>query len=91
MIRDKKSNIEVKGIAISILSNKADDYICLTDMAKFRDYRAAIVVQNWLTTKYTIQFIGGWELIHNPNFKVMEFHDFRNEVGTNGFIRPVPL
>lgn len=86
MKKDKKSHISVEGIVITILSNKEEDYICLTDMAKFKGYRSAIVIQNWLTTKYTIQFMGAWEQLHNHFFKVLEFHDIKNEVGTNGFI-----
>ena len=84
MKKDKK--IVVKGISI-IISNKADeDYVSLTDMAKYRDYHTGVVISNWLTTKYTIQFMGAWEQLYNPDFNVMEFHNIKNEVGTNGFI-----
>lgn len=91
MIKNNQSKIEVKGIVVSILSDKDEDYICLTDMAQFKDYKSGIVISNWLTTKYTIQFMGGWEQLHNPNFNVMEFHNIRNEVGTNGFIVSVSM
>lgn len=86
MKREKKSEINVEGFAITILSGRTDDYVCLTDMAKFKDYRSGVVVQNWLTTKYTVQFIGAWEQLHNQNFNVLEFQYIRNEVGSNGFI-----
>ena len=80
-------SIKIQNIDISVKTLKTgDDFISLTDMAKFKDYRAAVVISNWLGTKYSIQFMGAWEQLHNPDFKVMEFHDFRNEAGTNGFI-----
>ena len=79
--------IQVQNQMISVrISKDDDDYISLTDMAKFKDYRAAVVISNWLSAKYTIQFIGGWEQIHNPTFKVMEFNDFRNDAGSNGYV-----
>jgi hypothetical protein len=81
----KKIFIQNKEIAVKI-SKDGDDYISLTDMAKFKDYRAAVVISNWLSTKYTIQFIGGWEQMHNPTFKVMEFNDFKNDAGSNGYV-----
>jgi hypothetical protein len=81
----KKITIQDKIISVK-LSKDGDDYISLTDMAKFKDYMSGVVIQNWLTTKYTVQFIGGWEQLHNPNFNVLEFQYIRNEVGTNGFI-----
>ena len=56
-------------------------------MAKFKDREATgIVITNWLSTKYTIQFMGTWEHVHNPRFNVMEFHNIKNEAGSNGFI-----
>jgi hypothetical protein len=80
--------IIVQGIEIAVSSAKQNDkdYISLTDMAKFKTYRSGIVISNWLTTKYTAQFMGAWEQLHNPNFNVMEFHNIKNEIGTNGFI-----
>src|SRR5574343_39680 len=86
MTKNIKSQISVEGVGINIISNKGEDYVCLTDMAKFKDYRSNVVVQNWLSTKYTLQFIGGWEQLHNSNFNGMEFNAIRNEAGSNGFI-----
>ena len=79
--------IKIQDISINVkLSKNNDDYICLTDMAKFKNYLSGVVIQNWLTTKYTVQFMGAWEQLHNPNFNVLEFQYIKNEVGTNGFI-----
>lgn len=83
----KKKKIIVQGSQISIILHKRDDdFISLTDMAKYKTYDSGVVISNWLTTKYTIQFIGSWEQLHNPNFNLMEFNKIKNEVGTNGFI-----
>lgn len=84
MKRVKK--IQVKGLAITTFAKDNEDYISLTDMAKFKTYDSGVVISNWLTTKYTIQFLGAWEQLHNQNFNLMEFHRIKNEVGTNGFI-----
>ena len=81
-----KREINIKGTIVTFFSEKDDDFICLTDMAKFKTYDSGIVISNWLTTKYTVQFMGAWEQLHNPKFNLMEYHKIKNEVGTNGFI-----
>jgi hypothetical protein len=79
--------INTQGLQIAVIKNNEEDYISLTDMAKFKDKEATgIVIANWLSTKYTIQFMGAWENVHNPYFNVMEFHNIKNEAGSNGFI-----
>ena len=79
--------IITQGLQIAVIKNNDEEYISLTDMAKFKDREATgIVIANWLSTKYTIQFIGAWEQVHNPTFNVMEFHNIKNEAGSNGFI-----
>ncbi len=82
----KSKKIEVKGIVIATFSKNEKDYISLTDMAKFKSYDSGIVIANWLSTKYTIQFMGAWEQLHNPNFNLIEFHKIKSEAGSNGFI-----
>lgn len=79
--------IVVKGIEIVTFKKNESEYISLTDMAKFKDnYATGIVISNWLSTKYTIQFMGAWEQLNNPKFNVIEFNNIKNEAGTNGFI-----
>jgi hypothetical protein len=78
--------ITVKGLEIVVSNRQGNDYISLTDMAKYKNYDSGVVISNWLTTKYTIQFMGAWEQLHNQDFNLMEFHKIKNEVGTNGFI-----
>jgi len=79
--------IITQGLQIAVIKKNEEEFISLTDMAKFKDREATgIVIANWLSTKYTIQFIGAWEQFHNSNFNVMEFNNIRNEAGSNGFI-----
>lgn len=84
----KNKVLVVAGNQIGLKINQNDnDFISLTDMAKFKNSElTGIVIANWLSTKYTIQFIGAWEKIHNPVFNVMEFNNIRNKAGSNGYI-----
>ena len=68
-----------------------DDFICLTDIVRLRtdDARAADIIKNWLRTRSTIEFLGTWESIYNPNFKVVEFDHFRREAGLPTFTMSV--
>jgi hypothetical protein len=82
-----KETINVKGTEIILLSHRKDDYISLTDMAKYKNEEATgLVIAHWLSTRYTVDFLGIWERINNLNFNVTEFSNIRNETGTNGFI-----
>jgi hypothetical protein len=79
--------IITQGLQIAVIKDNEDEFISLTDMAKFKDRESTgIVIANWLSTKYTIQFMGAWEQVCNPKFNVMEFHNIKNEAGSNGFI-----
>ena len=79
--------IITQGLQITVIKNNEEEYISLTDMAKFKERETTgIVIANWLSTKYTIQFMGAWEQIYNPHFNVMEFNNIKNEAGSNGFI-----
>ena len=83
----KKETINVQGTEIILLSHKKDDYISLTDMAKYKNAEATgYVISRWLSARYTIDFVGIWERINNPNFNVVEFNNIKNESGTNGFV-----
>jgi len=86
MSTSKTHKIFVKGIEIVTFTRNDSDYISLTDMAKFKSYDSGVVISNWISTKYTIQFMGAWEQVHNPNFNLMEFNKIKNEAGSNGFI-----
>ena len=66
----KKSNtIEVKGTTVTLFTTKNNDFISLTDIARFRDAeRSDYILQNWMRNRSTIEFIGLWEFFNNPNF-----------------------
>ena len=70
------NKLNVQGTEITLISDMGNDYICLTDMAgaKSDEVRAADVIKNWLRNRYTIEFLGTWEQIHNPNFNVVDGH-----------------
>ena len=87
MSKVKKDSIEAKGFAIQIYTEDfKNDYISLTDIARYKNvHEPKDVVKNWLRVRDTIEFLGLWETIHNPNFKGVEFDSFRKEAGTNAF------
>ena len=87
MTKGKKDHISAKGFSIQIYTEDfKNDYISLTDIARYKNvHEPKDVVKNWLRVRDTIEFLGLWETIHNPNFKGVEFDSFRNEAGTNAF------
>jgi hypothetical protein len=81
-----KTKLRVNDLEIVLYSEKESEFISLTDMAKFRDsQRTNYIIQNWMRTRNTIEFIGLWEKLHNPLFKGIEFDAFKNEAGSNSF------
>lgn len=81
-----KNKLNVNEIEIVLYKQNEEEFISLTDMAKFRDSkRTNYIIQNWMRTRSTIEFIGLWEQLNNPNFKRIEFDAFRNESGSNSF------
>lgn len=83
MAKEKKATINVQGTAITILSQKEDDYICLTDMAK--RFGGDDLIYSWMRNRNTLEFLGIWEQMHNPCFKGGEFETFKKEAGLNSF------
>ena len=83
----KTSVITVQDVEVTIITVNQKDYISLTNMAKARTdaTRAADVIKNWLRTRSTLEFLGTWEMMYNPDFKVVEFDHFRNEAGLHTF------
>jgi len=80
----KNDIIQIQDTAVTITQNNGNDYICITDMAKAKegDSRAADVIKNWIRTRTTLEFIGTWEIMNNPNFKVVEFDHFKTQAGS---------
>jgi hypothetical protein len=80
------AKIEVLNQQISTLQLNKDDYICITDIAKYKDEADANdIIKNWLRSRNTIEFLGIWEQLNNPDFKPVEFDLFRKEAGLNSF------
>lgn len=82
----KMLTLNVQGVDIALTTINEDDYICITDMIKAKDSaRPDMVIQNWMRTKDTIEFLGLWEILNNPDFKPVEFEGFRRQAGLNRF------
>lgn len=87
----KNRIITVQNIPITVSAEEIDDYICITDIAaaKSEQSRAADVIKNWIRNRNTLEFLGTWEQIYNPVFKVVEFDHFKNEAGLHTFVLSV--
>lgn len=85
-----KSKIVAKDVEISVITDikeQEDDYISLTDIAKYKNPEfPADVVKNWLRLRSTIEFLGLWESLNNPNFNMVDFDQFKNDAGSNSFV-----
>ena len=80
----EKKKIKVKGTEIVLFTKEKEDYISITDITRFKDSeRTNYIVQNRIRNRNTIEFLGLWEQIHNPNFKGIEFDGFK--------MKPVPI
>ena len=83
----KKEQISAKGFSIQVYTEDfKNDYISLTDIAKYKNTDdPRFVIQNWMRNRNTLEFIGLWEVLNNPNFNRVQFDTFRNEAGLNRF------
>ena len=83
----KTSSILVQDVPVTVMSIDQRDYISLTDMAKARTDagRAADVIKNWLRARSTLEFLGTWKIMYNPDFKVVEFDHFKSEAELHTF------
>ena len=78
--------IHILNTDISFYSQKNEDYICLTDIARYKNSdRTDDLIRNWLRNRNTIEFLGIWEQLNNPDFKPVEFDGFRKQAGLNSF------
>lgn len=83
----KNSKIIVQNTEISFTNKEIGDYISLTDIAKYRNSTEPFsIINNWMRSRSTIEFLGLWEKLNNPNFKPLEFERFINEAGSNYFV-----
>lgn len=82
-----KKDLIIKNINVNFFSQKEEDFISLTDIAKYKNSGSpADVVKNWMRSKNTIEFLGIWEKINNQNFKLVEFDQLWNMAGANTFV-----
>ena len=82
----KNQFILVKGNEIALMSRNMNDYISLTDIARYKEAtNSDDIIKNWLRNRNTVELLGFWEQLHNPDFKPVEFDGFRNQAGLNSF------
>ena len=81
-----RDSIHAKGTEITVLSTgDSNDYISLTDIARYKSDAPDDVIKNWMRNRDTIEFLGLWEQLNNPDFKPVEFDGFRTQAGSNAF------
>ena len=86
MYMAKKSEITVKDVSIRTMKVNGADYICITDIARQKNaVEPKDVVKNWMRQKNTLEYLGLWERLHNPQFKGVEFDPLLGEAGSNSF------
>lgn len=82
-----KEIINAKGIEIGIYTTDfQNEYVSLTDIAKYRSIEPRITIHNWLRGRDIVEFLGLWEALHNPNFKRIDFDAFKKDAGSNAFV-----
>lgn len=87
MLSKIMKKITTQGLQIYTFQQNESDYISLTDIAKYKNKNEpADIVKNWMRSRSTIEYLGFWEKINNPKFKLVEFDQFRNEAGSNSFV-----
>ena len=74
----KTQEIEVLNRKVSVQTINREDYICITDICRYKDTdRSDDLIRNWIRNRNTIEFLGLWEQLNNPNFKPVEFDGFK--------------
>ena len=83
----KNRKINVQGFDIALYESNKNDYISLTDIARYKDTEHTDdIIKNWLRNRNTVELLGFWEIINNPDFKPVEFDGFRKQAGLNSFV-----
>lgn len=81
----KPATVRVLDALVRFEENGLGDFICISDIAKTTGKRPDIVIQNWLRTRATVEFLGEWESLHNPKFNQFDFGEVKNAAGSNAF------
>lgn len=83
----KNKKITVQQFDIVLYEENKQDYISLTDIARYKDAEHTdSIIQNWMRNRNTIELLGFWETMYNQDFKPLEFEGFRNQAGLNSFV-----
>ena len=83
----KRDTIHAAGIDIGIYTTDfKNEFLSLTDIAKYRSIQPSITIHNWLRGRDVVEFLGLWEKLHNPDFKLIEFDKFKEDAGTNAYV-----
>ncbi|MGV1010983.1 MAG: KilA-N domain-containing protein [Flavobacterium sp.] len=83
----KNKKINVQGIEVVVYKTNEEDFLSLTDIARYKDANNTdSLIQNWLRNRNTVELLGYWEMMYNPNFKPLEFEGFRKQAGLNSFV-----
>ena len=78
----KRSNeLDIRGTTVRVMKINGEDYVCLTDMAKLKSEDAQQTISNWMRNRMTLEDLGLWEELYNPDFKPLGFEGFREECG----------
>ena len=83
----KNKKINVQGIEVVVYKTNEEDFLSLTDIARYKDANNTDdIIKNWLRNRNTVELLGYWEMMYNPNFKPVEFDGFRKQAGLNSFV-----
>lgn len=85
MNNTRKIHVENTDISVILSPNGSADYICLTDMARYKNNEPSMVIANWMRNINTLEYLGVWEILNNPHFNSIEFEGFKTEAGHNAF------
>ncbi|MBO9616191.1 MAG: KilA-N domain-containing protein [Dyadobacter sp.] len=82
----KNQRLIVNDQEIAVLKQETGEFISLTDIARQKDRAPGLVISNWMRNRFTIEFNGLWEQMHNPGFNILEFDNIKNEAGSNSYV-----
>ncbi len=80
------ARIDVKGTSVTVIAGGLDDYLSLTDIARYKNSdHTDDLIRNWLRNRNTLEFLGIWEQLNNPGFNPVEFDGIRMQAGLNSY------
>ncbi len=79
------NQIDVQGTLVRVVKINGFDYVCLTDMARLKSDDASFTINHWMRNRMTVEYLGLWETLYNPDFNPTEFGRFREQCGLNSF------